>query len=92
MLIVGGIEPSIAESDYVKDPWPQGLAIYDLTAMEFKSTYDSSVGPYETPKQIKDYLAANNHYPRQWNDEKVELWITGRGAFHVQASLETKHH
>ena len=49
--------------------------------MTFKSTYDISAGPYQTPKQIKDSLAKNGRYPQNWNDDKVELWITGKGAF-----------
>ena len=44
--------------------------------MQWSSSFDSSAGPYRTPQQIKDYLAANGQYPQQWNDDVVESWFT----------------
>ena len=78
MIAVGGITPNIDESIETADPWPQGLGIFDLTEMAWKSSYDAAAGPYETPKQVKDYIAANGQYPQAWNNDLTEQWITGR--------------
>ena len=74
MIAIGGTDPDITDED--ADPWPQGLAIFDLTDMVWKTTYNSTALPYVTSKQVKDYNAANKPYP-QWSDPMVEQWITG---------------
>ncbi|KAJ9608146.1 hypothetical protein H2200_007134 [Cladophialophora chaetospira] len=77
MIVVGGFPEGIDRSTYGADPWPQGLGIFDLTAMTWNSYYNSDARPYATPRRVKNYLAANGSYPQQWNDETVEQWIKG---------------
>ena len=79
MLAIGGMPPNLGAEYFDKDAWPQGLGIFDLTEMQWKSTYDADAAPYKTPKQIKDHIAANGTYPSSWNDDVIERWITGRG-------------
>ena len=78
LIASGGLQPNVASDYEVADLWPQGLGILDLTEMTWKSSYDSTTSPYETPQQIKDYVAANGQYPQQWKDELLEQWFTGR--------------
>jgi hypothetical protein len=75
MIVVGGIPPSILATYFTKDPWPQGLGIFDLTEMKWKDSYDADAAPYVTPQQIKDSIAANGMYPAQWDDPTLKKWI-----------------
>ncbi|KAL8707721.1 MAG: hypothetical protein Q9220_007301 [cf. Caloplaca sp. 1 TL-2023] len=77
MLAIGGLSPNIDGVNETKDPWPQGIGILDLNSMEWKDSYDSKAGSYETPKQIKDSIAANGPYPQRWDDDLSRQWIIG---------------
>ncbi|KAL8945694.1 MAG: hypothetical protein Q9222_007803, partial [Ikaeria aurantiellina] len=77
VLAIGGLSPDIDLDHEDKDPWPQGIGILDLNDMKWKDSYDSKAGPYETPKQIKDSIAANGQYPQRWDDDLSRQWIMG---------------
>ena len=77
MVSIGGIQSNIDSNLEVKDPWPLGLEIFDLTDLVWKQGYDANAQAYVTPQLIKQYVAANGSYPKQWNDKVVEQWIAG---------------
>ena len=63
MIIIGGVDPTndtvfIASADYGGepiDPWPEGIAIFDMTALKFKDSYEANGDKYETPDLIKRF-------------------------------------
>jgi hypothetical protein len=75
MIVIGGTPPGIYATYYTKDPWPQGLGIFDLTQMEWKDSYDAHAEPYVTPQRIKDSIAADGMYPAEWDASTLKRWI-----------------
>lgn len=61
MIIIGGVDPtndtaftgSADTGAEPIDPWPEGIAIFDMTALKFKDSYESNAKQYETPELIK---------------------------------------
>lgn len=50
MIIIGGTDYKLSED---RDPWPQGVGVFDMTALNFKDSYQANAGPYKTPDMIK---------------------------------------
>lgn len=81
MVVVGGlIVPSNAPYGSVgtiraPDPWPQGLGIFDLSAMEWSASYNPDAASYVTPTSVKEHIAQNGRYPSKWSDPMVETWL-----------------
>ena len=80
MIVVGGRITSLAPSwsddfAWTADPWPKCIGVFDLSAMEWKDSYDPSAPSYVTPQPIKDYIAENGRYPA-WSDPATESWFT----------------
>ena len=63
MIIVGGVDPSndtrftgwADNGDEPVDPWPEGIGIFDMTALKFKDFYEANAKQYETPESIKRF-------------------------------------
>lgn len=58
MIIIGGPNPFnfTNNSDRpVKDPWDHGLAVFDMTALEFRDSYHSEADPYEPSYVIQQW-------------------------------------
>ena len=68
------------------DPWPQGLGIFDLTAMEWKEGYDSAASPYVTPDAVKAYYQRNGRGPASWSNGVVQAWFTETASNHTDSS------
>ena len=73
MVVVGGQNPNVP--GLVPDIWPQGLGIFDLSAMEWKSQYDASAPAYVTPDVVKTWYKQNGRYPASWDDPVVKSWF-----------------
>lgn len=52
MLVVGGVDENIWNS-LTPDPWPQGLGIFDMTDLKWKTDYDANAEDYETPSTVR---------------------------------------
>ena len=52
MIMIGGTDPTYLKK---KDPWPQGIGVFDMTALKFKDSYEAKAGPYKTPDVVKRY-------------------------------------
>lgn len=83
MVAVGGRTPDLLGEFESKDPWPQGLGVFDLTKMEWLDTYDAGADLYTTPKVIKDGISKNGSYPRTWDDADTPMWLTGKCVYRV---------
>jgi hypothetical protein len=79
MIVVGGVTANTADSQLKKDPRKQGLGVFDLTELEWKSSYDASAAAYQTPNVIKQYISANGQYPTNWDSLTVQLWLSSKG-------------
>lgn len=56
MLSIWGLDPVDTNSKtFSKDSAAQGLQIFDLTDMAWKTEYDAKAGPYKTPQVVKDW-------------------------------------
>ena len=79
MIIVGGVMANVRNSNLSKDPWKQGLGVFDLTDLKWNHSYDPSADAYQTPDIVKQYIAANGSYPSTWNSPTVESWFSDKG-------------
>ena len=60
------------DSNYVpikggRDPWTNGIGIFDMTELSWSTGYDTSAGPYDHPGVVKQYYQSNPRTPT-WND------------------------
>lgn len=90
MMSIGGIVvyptmPQATIYDGVADPWGQGIGVFDLTELEWKTAYEPNDEAYMTPSIVKDYLTANGRYPASgWQNGVVEGWFTVDGTLDTQ--------
>lgn len=78
MIVVGGVTANFADDNLQKDPWNQGLGVFDLTNLEWQSSYNPSADPYRTPGIVKDYISANGQYPTSWDSSTVAAFFTAK--------------
>ena len=73
------------------DPWDQGIGIFDLTDMEWKSSYDPSAAAYVTPQLVKSYIQQNGKYPSTWANSVVEEWFKNSNPSEFPFSMTILH-
>lgn len=56
MLSLGGLDPNDQRSLSV-DPAPQGIRMFDLTAMRWSQGYNASAEPYVSPQVVKEWYS-----------------------------------
>lgn len=78
MIAIGGLPPGIRSASFTADSWPQGIAVFDLTDMRWKDSYDPDAQAYTTPQQVKDDIATNGRYPQNWDNTTLQRLITGQ--------------
>jgi Kelch motif len=76
MVVVGGMVPELEYNLEPRDPWPQGLGIFDLTEMQWRNDYDVNADAYETPRMVKDGIAKEGTYPKKWDSPELARWLT----------------
>jgi hypothetical protein len=81
MAVIGGSANAVTSVNATgwRDPWSQGIGIFDLSDMEWKDHYDPSAAAYTTPKAVNDWYKQNGQYPSKWDDVVVEGWFTNKG-------------
>ena len=79
MVVIGGYDHTVANVDIWHDPWPQGIAIFDLSDMAWKERYDPSAAKYQTPRGIKDWYAQNGRFPKEWDEPFVQRLFNATG-------------
>lgn len=57
LIVVGGNAERSLESWTVeqRDPWPQGIGVFDLSAFKWSAAYDPEAGEYESPQMIQNW-------------------------------------
>jgi hypothetical protein len=79
MLSIGGTDGSLGFPGSLtnKDPWKQGLGVFDLTSLQWTSRYDPDPPNYESPAMVKDWYAQGGLASVTWtNNEVKELFAT----------------
>lgn len=60
------------------DPWPNGIGVYNLTALDWSDQYDHQAANYMSPSVVKEYYRSNSRYP-DWSSDEVKQWFVRRG-------------
>jgi hypothetical protein len=75
VLSIGGLGASNTE----KDKAPQGLLVFDMTAMKWVDAYDATLGAYEAPEVVKSWYAKGSLDKVQWSSDAVKgLFVTAK--------------
>ncbi|KAF6832605.1 kelch repeat protein [Colletotrichum musicola] len=76
MLVVGGLGDEHWDT-LTPDPWPQGLGIFDMTDLEWKTEYNANAEDYETPSTVKTWYDQNTLESVEWSSPQVkELFLS----------------
>jgi hypothetical protein len=80
MISVGGTDGWLGFPDSLMDadPWPRGMALFDLNAAQWTDTYDPALGPYRGPQEVRDWYDGGGLDSVTWNTEKMmEMFASG---------------
>ena len=94
MLSIGGYDPTVPNRSAVVDPWPYGLGIFDMTALQWADKYDAAAMPYVQSDQVKTYYSEGSKYPSSWNDPSLKAIFTNStntSATTPKIGAQTKH-
>lgn len=75
MVVVGGKQPWLDDSNQIADFLAQGMGVFDLSALEWKDQYDAVAAPYVTPDVVKAWYNEHGRYPASWSNATVEAWF-----------------
>ena len=64
MAVIGGIPVTNGSNttSIPPDPWPHGINVFDLTAMEWAAEYDPNAAAYVSPDVVKQYYQNHDQY------------------------------
>ncbi|KAL0932015.1 kelch repeat protein [Colletotrichum truncatum] len=79
MITVGGINRSLTVSKFFqdKDPFPQGIGIFDMSDLQWKDEYEPEAATYETPEVVKDWYTAGNLAKVSYSSDEVAALFNG---------------
>ena len=86
MVVIGGVNPASPNASllyHTQDIWPNGIGVFDLSAMQWADGYDASATDYVTPTAVKAWYEENGQYPSTWDDPVVEAYFVHSGKFLV---------
>jgi hypothetical protein len=87
MISVGGFV--VYDNEYYdNDPWRNGIGVFDLSALEWKESYDPAAASYVTPDVVKSQIETNGRYPDTWSDSTVEGWFTQKSKVIASVRVE----
>lgn len=68
MIMIGGLDPDqpspLTPPDQQNwlaspDPWAQGIGVFDMTELKYKSSYNASAAAYASPEVVKRHYENN---------------------------------
>ena len=67
MVVIGGLDPTVGDVDpwtwnSPPDPWPQGIGVFDLTALQWKDSYEAKAPHYSAPDIVTQYYQSGYGY------------------------------
>ncbi|KAH6691469.1 hypothetical protein F5X68DRAFT_229322 [Plectosphaerella plurivora] len=74
MISYGGVNDKSSSSGFwrEKDPFPQGLGVFDMTEMAWKTRYEADAAAYESPEAVKSWYAEGGMKNREWSSDAVK--------------------
>ncbi|KAK0638453.1 hypothetical protein B0T16DRAFT_421214 [Cercophora newfieldiana] len=71
VLSIGGTNPYLAQwTD--PDPAPNGLLVFDMTAMAWRDSYDANAAAYEAPDAVQSWYSKGSLDSVEWSSEDVK--------------------
>lgn len=60
MIVVGGVNAELdSRSSFVdKDPWANGIGVFDVSELSWKDGFDAQASPYERPRLVREWYDA----------------------------------
>ncbi|KAF2143194.1 uncharacterized protein K452DRAFT_268529 [Aplosporella prunicola CBS 121167] len=82
MLSIGGIDwdKGFPEAWQDVDPWEQGLGVFDLTELKWKTNYDAGADAYKSPQVVQDWYNQGNAKDVAWRDDQVRALFSAETA------------
>jgi Kelch motif len=71
IIVWGGVDIREVRANNA-DPWTNGINVFDMNTMAWKSEYNAKAPMYKTPSIITDYLRGNDPLPQSWNYPDVQ--------------------
>ncbi|KXH36540.1 kelch repeat protein [Colletotrichum nymphaeae SA-01] len=79
MIVVGGRTTSKSvgnlEGWALRDPWPQGLGLFDLAEWTWKDDYNASAGAYRSHEEIQRWYREKGVSSVSWSSEEVKTFF-----------------
>jgi hypothetical protein len=75
MLSIGGTMspmPNGQTWQQYHEDWTSGMKIFDLSALTWSNSYDSTAKAYVRPEIVNKFYAANSPYPATWGDSALK--------------------
>ncbi|KAF1987247.1 hypothetical protein K402DRAFT_55465 [Aulographum hederae CBS 113979] len=76
LMSIGGIDNPQDGKNYwydwtIPDSFIQGIGVFDMTALTWKSGYDADAAPYQSPTVVKDWYSRGNQDSVQWQSLEI---------------------
>ncbi|KAL9126010.1 MAG: hypothetical protein Q9217_004874 [Psora testacea] len=75
MLSIGGVDSRGFGRQSAPDYLPKGLAIFDLTEMKWKDSYNAGAPPYKSPQVVKTWYDKNSIEAIRWHFPEVKSYF-----------------
>ncbi|KAG7053227.1 kelch repeat protein, partial [Colletotrichum scovillei] len=79
MIVVGGRTTSKSVGNLkgwaLRDPWPQGLGLFDLAEWTWKDDYNASAGAYRSHEEIQRWYREKGVSSVSWSSEEVKTFF-----------------
>lgn len=75
MLSIGGLNPSAANitaAQNDKDPFWEGVKVFDLKELQWTNYYNTTAAPYLAPSAVAAHYAAGSRYLSAWGSKNLE--------------------
>lgn len=88
MVVVGGLSGFSGDASAwaEKDEWPNGLGVFDLTALRWLDGYDADAGNYTSPDSVREWYnkgyVSRERTSLRWsptNSHNSVAWTTSNG-------------
>lgn len=83
MIIIGGLDGLAYNRSFSRDPWKNGINVFNLNNMEWESNYDPHAPAYKTPSMITNYIQNSEPLPRLWDYQQVQQLFEATHSSHA---------
>ena len=91
MIVVGGLDPTATNiSIATRDPWSNGINIFDMSKLRWKDSYVPNDAKYQTPGVITEWYATHGRYP-SFQNATLQSLFTQTPALSPSATPQQPH-